>query len=121
MNILLKIPAVVLLGLATISAPTIAHHSFAMFDQSKVTTLKNVKVAEFRWGNPHVFLIVESGGKRYALECSSPSALGSSGWKFNTVKVGDTINVDYFPLRNGKAGGALKVVTLASGKQFPGI
>ncbi|MBU0556361.1 MAG: hypothetical protein KKD64_02355 [Alphaproteobacteria bacterium] len=104
------------LGIAAISAPVMAHHSFAMFDANKVVELKDVTVVEFRWANPHAFLIVKSGEQRYALECYSPSAMTSLGWKFNSVKAGDRISVTMHPLRNGKPGGALKAATLANGQ-----
>lgn len=120
MNEFGKFIAIVSLALTAGSGPALAHHSFAMFDQSKVTELKGVTVVEFRWGNPHVFLVVMSGGTRYALECSSPSALTSSGWKFNSVKTGDKIDVAIYPLRSGKPGGALKYATLANGKALGG-
>lgn len=120
MNIIVKSATNLSLVLALISAPAMAHHSFAMFDQNKVTELKNVTVVEFRWGNPHVFLVVQSGERRFALECSSPSALSSTGWKFNSVKAGDKIDVTLFPLRNGKPGGALKAATLANGQKLGG-
>lgn len=120
MNGIGTLSATLALALAAISAPAIAHHSFAMFDQSKVTELKDVTVVQFKWGNPHVFLVVKSGQTTYAVECSSPSALTSSGWKFNSVKPGDKISVAIFPLLNGKAGGALKVATLANGQKLGG-
>ncbi|MWV27137.1 DUF6152 family protein [Aurantiacibacter rhizosphaerae] len=106
------------LGLAAVSAPALAHHSFAMFDRNTITELKDVTVLEVRWGNPHVFFIVQSGKQRYALEGSSPSALRSMGWKFNSIKAGDKLDVTFFPLRNGKPGGALSVATFEDGSQL---
>ena len=120
MKIFGKFAAILSLGLATMSAPAMAHHSFAMFDQNKIVELKDATVVEFRWGNPHVFILLQSGGKRYAVECSSPSALSSTGWKFNSVKVGDKISVTIFPLRDGRPGGALNVATLANGQKLGG-
>lgn len=108
------------LALVAGSGPALAHHSFAMFDQGKVSELKGATVVEFRWGNPHVFLVVTSGGIRYAVECSSPSALASSGWKFNSVKAGDKIDVAIYPLRSGKPGGALKSAKLVNGTVLVG-
>lgn len=106
------------LGLALVSVPASSHHSFAMFDQGKLIELKGVTVVEFKWGNPHVYLIVKSGDTRYGLECASPSALTSTGWKFNSVKAGDRLDVTIFPLRNGKPGGALKLATLPNGQKL---
>lgn len=110
--------AVISASILTIGQPAMAHHSFAMFDQTRETNLKNVTVAKFQWANPHVFLVVQSGGQTFALECNSPSNMKKAGWKFNTLKPGDKVDISFFPLRNGKAGGALKVVTLGSGAKL---
>ncbi|MBB3859311.1 hypothetical protein GGQ88_000551 [Novosphingobium hassiacum] len=113
----LKICAAILsTGAFMVAQPVAAHHSFAMFDQKNVKILKGVTVTKFQWSNPHVYLIVNSGGGTFALECNSPSNMTQAGWKFNTLKEGDSIDISFFPLRNGKPGGALKVVTLKGGK-----
>ncbi len=52
----------VLAGLAG-GAAVDAHHSFAMFDQSRMVTLHGV-VKDFRWSNPHVFIQLVAGGRR---------------------------------------------------------
>lgn len=105
-------------GLLAISLPAAAHHSFAMFDQGKVVELKSVTVVRFQWANPHAFLVVNNGGETFALECNSPSNMTQAGWKYNTLKVGQKIDISFFPLRNGKPGGALRVVTLGDGKKL---
>ncbi|MEJ2408882.1 MAG: DUF6152 family protein [Novosphingobium sp.] len=110
--------AIVGAGLLAASAPAIAHHSFAMFDQTKLSELRNVTVTRFQWTNPHVYVVVRSGQTTYTLECGSPSNMRETGWKFNTLKTGDTIDVIFFPLRDGKPGGALKLATLAGGKKL---
>ncbi|MBU0554897.1 MAG: hypothetical protein KKD64_06390 [Alphaproteobacteria bacterium] len=118
MNRLKTCAAVLSAGLLAISLPALAHHSFAMFDQTKATELKGVTVVRFQWANPHVFLVVKSGGETFALECNSPSLMTQAGWKFNTLKAGDKVDISFFPLRNGKPGGALTVVTLGNGKKL---
>ena len=95
-----------------------AHHSFAMFDQTKISELKGVAVAQFQWGNPHVYVVLKDGATMYTLECGSPSNMTKAGWKFNSLKSGDKINVTYYPLRNGKPGGALKIAILPNGKML---
>jgi len=108
---------VVVMGAAS---PAMAHHSFAMFDQTKVAHLSGVTVSQFNWMNPHTYVVVESknakGSASYALECSSTNMMSQSGWKFNTIKVGDKVAIDFYPLRSGKPGGMLKTITLANGK-----
>lgn len=95
-----------------------AHHSFAMFDKNKLSELKSVTVVQYTWGNPHVYIIVKSDETTYTLECGSISNMSETGWKFNTLKGGDKIDVVFYPLHNGKPGGALKVATLSDGKKL---
>jgi hypothetical protein len=40
------------------------------------------------------------------------------GWKYNTLQAGDHIAISFYPLRNGKPGGMLKMVTLPNGKEI---
>jgi len=77
--------------LATV--PAEAHHSFAMFDKTKLVSIKG-SVSKVEWTNPHAYLFVVNPAaptKIYAFECSSPNELNRWGWKANTIKVGDTV------------------------------
>ena len=101
-----------------------AHHSFAMFDKTKLVTVKGV-VSKVEWGNPHVFIfldVTDAKGKKaqYAIECNSPNVLMRTGWKAGTVKVGQTISIALYPLRDGRPGGLLDKVTLANGTTLKG-
>jgi hypothetical protein len=104
--------------LSAVGGPATAHHSFAMFDQTKLVELRNVTVTRFAWGNPHVFVVVQSGDTTYTLECGSPSNMKGAGWKFNTLKGGERIDVVFYPLRDERRGGALKVATLSNGEKL---
>jgi len=109
-----------LMASAVITTAAWAHHSGAMFDQTKKITM-DATVAKFEWGNPHVFVVVDGTNDkgepvRYSLECSSPNLMGHAGWKFNTLKAGERVTVEYFPLRNGDSGGMLSTVKLPDGK-----
>lgn len=109
------LPAIALAALLSgVSAS--AHHSFAMFDSAKVTTLRGT-VKEFRWVNPHVALFVQIDGssapdKLWAVELTSPSNLKRRGWSRTTLKTGDKVAVDVNPLRDGKRGGGFVRATL---------
>jgi hypothetical protein len=107
-------------AVAAIATPTFAHHSFAMFDMKRTVTLKDVTVVQFKWGNPHVFLIVTDGKTRYTLEAGSPSNMRQAGWKFNSLQGGEKIDVVMNPLRNGKPGGSFITVKLADGRILGG-
>jgi hypothetical protein len=101
------------------AAPALAHHSFAMFDQTKIETLDGT-VHEFQWTNPHAFieLDVTSAGKttRWSLELNSPNNLTRQGWHRTSLKPGDKVTVSFNPLRSGKHGGLFLDVKLPDGK-----
>src|SRR3974390_1653321 len=101
--------AVALLWCAPGLTPARAHHSFAMFDFSKVVTITGT-VKEFQWTNPHVVLWVNADGAAggapavWALELTSPGNLTRGGWDRKVLSAGDKVSVDLNPLRNGNHG-----------------
>lgn len=107
-----------------IAAPAVAHHSFAMFDQTKISEKTKATVAEFRFTNPHSFVVVSvregNSTTRYVLECSSVNMMSKAGWKHNTLKAGDTVDITFYPLRNGRPGGMLKTIKVADGRVLSG-
>ncbi|MDR6707563.1 MULTISPECIES: DUF6152 family protein [unclassified Novosphingobium] len=116
-----KLCSAILWATAMIAAqPAAAHHSFAMFDQTKQVELDGMLVTKFTWTNPHAFVMVQSGQTTYALECSSPNLMTHAGWNYQTLKAGDKVDIVFYPLRNGKPGGMLKTVKLADGKVLSG-
>ena len=107
------------------TAPAIAHHSFAMFDSTKVVTLKGT-VKDFQWGNPHVWIQLlvpgaKGGTVEYGVECRSVNMLVRGGWQRGTLKPGDKITLTMHPLKSGAPGGALMEVRLPSGKRISGV
>lgn len=105
-------------GVAALLAavPAAAHHSFAMFDQTKIMTLEGT-VQEFQWTNPHAFIEIETqGGTHWSIELNSPNNLKRQGWSRTALKTGDKIKLRMSPLRNGKPGGLFLDLTKADGK-----
>ncbi|HEX3397383.1 MAG TPA: DUF6152 family protein [Steroidobacteraceae bacterium] len=102
---------------AALSWPVQAHHSFAVYDRSKLLTLKG-SVKTFQWTNPHCVIWVlvqpDSGGEpqEWSFETTSPGVLTRGGWTRNSVKPGDKVSVEFYPLRDGSHGGGLSAVTL---------
>ena len=97
-----------------------AHHSFAMFDQSKNLPLKGT-VHDFQWTNPHAFIDVDvpngaGGTELWKVELNSPNNLKRQGWKSTLMVPGDKVTVVINPLRDGSKGGLFVAVTLADGK-----
>ena len=92
------------------SGPALAHHSFAMFDQTGEMDVEGV-VQEFRYVAPHTFIILDvkekdGSSESWILEGVSPSALARDGWSKTSLKPGDEIELKIAPLRSGAPGGA---------------
>jgi hypothetical protein len=105
-----------------LALPASAHHSFAMFDSAKETTLQGT-VKEFQWTNPHAWvqlLVAAPDGKmtEWSIECASPNALKRQGWRGTTIKSGDRVTVIIHPLKSGEPGGSLVILTLPDGTQL---
>jgi hypothetical protein len=86
-----------------------AHHSFAMFDQSKTIAIQGT-VKDFRWTNPHVFIqimVKNDGGaaEEWSIEMTSPEHLARAGWRPGTLKPGDPLTLNIHPLVDGERGG----------------
>jgi hypothetical protein len=103
-----------------------AHHSYAMFDSAGTKEVSGV-VAKLDWTNPHVFLWVyvpskETRGKYdlWAFENGSPSVLSARGWNPTTLKAGDKITVEYWPLKDGRIGGHFEKATFSDGRSLRG-
>ena len=118
----LTLTAAVLAATVAAAGPALAHHSFAMFDSSKLATLDGT-VKDFRWTNPHTTVAVYgsiapgAAPALWTLELTSPSNLLHMGWDKHSLAPGDHVQVQINPLRSGEPGGALKKLTIvASGK-----
>ena len=110
-------------AVALAAAPVAAHHSFAMFDQTRTVTLTGT-VTQFQWTNPHSFieLDVAKGGatEHWSIELNSPNNLTRQGWKRTSVKPGDKVTVTLNPLRDGKKGGLFNTIQLPDGHMLGG-
>ncbi|MFC4254779.1 hypothetical protein GRI97_05035 [Altererythrobacter xixiisoli] len=106
-------------GLALLSTPVLAHHSYSMFDMNK-TVAMNAEVVRFKWQNPHAFIDIKvatpNGSEQWAIEMTSPNNLVQEGWKRNSLKPGDRVTLYVHPLRSGARGGSYSGVRFADGK-----
>lgn len=100
-----------------------AHHSFpAQYDINKPITLSG-NVTEVQWTNPHIFIMMdvqdESTGEivNWTLELGGPNTLLRLGWKRDSLKPDDHINVEGSLARNGSAlVNATSIVLTATGR-----
>jgi len=95
-----------------------AHHSNAMFDETKVVTLEG-KVRDFQWTNPHTWIqlrVMENGQEvEYSIEGRSPNALARIGWKRTTLKPDDQVKVTMNPIKTGERSGNVLTVVKSDG------
>ena len=97
-----------------------AHHSAVAFDPDKSVTVSG-KVTRFVWRNPHMAINMEVKGEDgrtelWKIEGPGTTVLSRQGFNRQSINTGDTISVVVNPLRSGKPGGLLQVITLASGE-----
>src|SRR5215469_7256598 len=85
-------------GLFSAAAPTLAHHAVsAEFDRNKPISFTGT-VKKVEWMNPHIYTHIEAkdaSGKTvvYEVEGGAPNALFRNGWRPDTLKPGETVNV----------------------------
>lgn len=103
------------------AVPAFAHHSFAMFDNSKWIIVKGT-VVEYRWENPHTHIIVNvaKGTDAVApgswdIEGASINIMARQGWNKISLKVGDPITAVAHPLKSGDKGCSLSYIVLPTG------
>jgi len=110
------------LALLLFVSPALAHHSFAMFDQSKVVYLSG-KVKQFEWVNPHAWLhltVTSASGSEatWSFEGGSVAQLASLGWKPDSFPAGVEVKIGFRPMKDGSRGGQLMNVTLPNGQKL---
>jgi len=107
-----------LMAAALAPLPSLAHHSYSMFDMQKTVALQ-ATVVRFKWQNPHAFIEIDatsrSGAERWAIEMTSPNNLAQEGWRRTSLKPGDRITVWVHPLRSGARGASYVGVRLPNG------
>ena len=108
------------LAALTLAAEARAHHSFAMFDQSRQVPLRGT-VRDFQWTNPHAFIDIDvpnaaGTSELWKVELNSPNNLRRQGWRSNILRAGDKVTVVINPLRDGTKGGLFVSATLPDGK-----
>jgi hypothetical protein len=96
-------------GALTAAYPLGAHHSAAMFDDTKIVEFEGT-VKALQWTNPHVWLqiVVEERGAatEWSLEGGSPNSLSRRGWRSTTFEPGDVVTVRLNPMKDGTPAGA---------------
>ena len=118
--------AVVAGGLLLAAGGASAHHSFsAEFDADKPITLTGI-VTKVEWTNPHVWFYInvkdpETGEvANWGAEMGPPHGLQRSGWRRDTLKIGEEVTVEGYLARNGSKRVNARQVTLTATGTRPG-
>lgn len=104
--------------------PGYAHHSFAMFDQSKSTQLSGT-LKDVNWNNPHTAMIVTVAGDNgqaaeWHFEGGPPAFMLRAGIKRDDLsnRIGSKVTVTFHPLKDGRTGGALEGMKFEDGTSW---
>ena len=121
-----KLAALVVASVLAQSGVALAHHSFsAEFDAAKPIKLTGI-VTKVEWTNPHVWFYInvkdEATGEvtNWGAEMGPPHGLQRSGWRRETLKIGEQVSVDGFLARNGENRMNARTVTLTTTGARPG-
>ena len=108
--------------LAAASAPALAHHSAAMFEEKKTITVEGV-VKEFQFTNPHSWLLVEVKDKSgkvttWGFEAEGPSTLQRAGIRPSEFPVGTKLTITGRPMKDGRPAAIWEYAVRADGKKY---
>ena len=118
------------LFLGAVSTPVLAHHSFAMYDQTTTKTLTG-KLTRYVPGANHaqlIFLVLDDEGKQvmqngkplqWGVETGSAAAMARLGVAPDTFPEGTVFAVRFYQLRDGRNFGALAGQIIQCGTAVP--
>jgi hypothetical protein len=114
--------ALLVAGALSAVVPLVAHHSGAMFDNTKTVELTGT-IKEFQWTNPHIWIQVNvdkagaAGTKEeWSVEGGSPNSLSRNGWRKTTFTPGAAVSIRVNPMRDGSHAGNFVGAKFADGK-----
>ena len=100
--------AILVMCAAAIAASerALAHHSFAAeFDETKPVKLTGT-VTKVEWANPHIWFFMDVKNQdgsttNWGFEMGGTGQLVRSGWKRDSMKIGDVVTVEARRARDG--------------------
>ena len=95
---------VILLGLASVTAPSSAHHSRAMFDVDVLVAVEGV-VTNVEWKNPHMWVTLDVPNadgelESWGFEGAGPSSMVAAGISPQILKIGNRVKIIAHPPRD---------------------
>jgi len=107
MKLKIALATVASIALSFAVMPTNAHHSFSAEYENKQITIKG-KFTKMDWVNPHSWVhidVVGADGKvtEWKGETPPPNGLYRNGWRPDTLKAGEMIEIVGNPAKDGSA------------------
>lgn len=114
--------AMVVAGCLVMGSSLFAHHGDAAYSPDMLE-LKGAVVTEYHWMNPHSLIKVrgtDANGetREWTLEMGSTPSMGLLGFSRSTVKPGDVIDVQLFPVKNGSPVARMHQILFADGTRL---
>ena len=107
-----------------VSTSALAHHSFvASFDENKPVAMTGT-VTSLEWTNPHIWFFIDVENpdgtvSNWGFEMGSPNFLMRAGWRRDSMKVGDVVDVEGHQSRDDSSNGhATRVVFSGTDKEI---
>jgi hypothetical protein len=120
-----KLPLTFVIGLGVltaVSAPALAHHGNAAYD-NKITEFKNATITKVNWANPHALIDFDAKDAKgnpvhVVVETAAPQALRLIGWTKTSLSPGDVVTVRMYVAKTGNPVGRLNKFILADGSEL---
>ena len=108
-------------GLASITVPALAHHSWPV-DMDNLVTVQGT-VTAFMWENPHPMISLtvstpDGGTEEWQIGGPAINRMEAKGWTKTTVNPGDVITGIGYQFRDGQKIIRLEKITFTDGKEF---
>lgn len=117
-------PTLLVAAVLTLAAvvPLSAHHSGAMFDETRTVTFEGV-IKEMQWTNPHSWLLVDVTGDdgkvtTWGFEAEGPSTLRRAGIRPSDLRAGAKITITGRPMKDGRTAALWVEAVLADGRKL---
>ena len=111
--------AVLVFGLALVSATAAAHHALTAYDDESIVQIEGV-VSRVHWRNPHIRIFVESedGSTTYHVDGASVNLYDRIGFRGSPVDVGDRVAVFGNPSRRDENALGVSVIAVVDGPTY---
>jgi hypothetical protein len=116
-------PLLIVCAMVMTVAPSLAHHSAAMFEEKRTVTVEGV-VKEFQYSNPHSWLLIDVTDKAgkvttWGFEAEGPSTLQRAGIRPSEFPIGSKVTMTGRPMKDGRPAAIWVLAVRASdGKKY---